>query len=119
MEKEPGVHLLTVSVIQSCLNEHLENLFSITFCIVVDAKAQVQLNNILGAVNAAVGNVAGVIGRVGDDLRRHCHTEQLEKNRFRCMYLQWKARCQRAETKIAGLKAVLTANGLPIPNHLQ
>ena len=39
-------------------------------------QAQQQLHNVLGAVNAAVGNIDGVIQHVGADLRNARRQEQ-------------------------------------------
>ena len=81
-------------------------------------QAQLQLHNILGAVNAAVGNIDGVIQHVGADLRAARRQEQVTKNRFHRMYLAWKARYTAARGQCNALKDVLRAHNIPIPAHL-
>ena len=81
-------------------------------------QAQQQLHNILGAVNAAVGNVDGIIQHVGADLRAARRQEQVNKNRFHRMYLAWKARYTAARDQCNALKDVLRAHHIPIPGHL-
>ena len=81
-------------------------------------QAQQQLNQVLGAVNAAVGNINGVIQHVGADLRSARRVEQVEKNRFRRMYLAWKVRYYAARDQCNAVKAILHAHNIPIPAHL-
>ena len=44
--------------------------------------------------------------------------EQVEKNRFRRMYLAWKARYHATRSQCNALKDIIRAHHIPIPAHL-